>query len=228
MKSPKLAAVIFTYPKDYEAAGYAARALRNCGARVYLAIDSKDPKIHIDGGQVIRTHFPRGGNLNGIECMTGILDTLAAVQQEKDQWLLKVDSDTIVHSLAWLKVDPAFDLVGTGHDPAKNDGRTLYGCCYAIRPKGLEALRAKIVETGTKKTKCEDLMLGNAGEALGVLRRYILHEEGHMGPHLTRFSVDELMRRYQAICVQRTGKHSTARAEVVEKMAELYAHKWPE
>jgi hypothetical protein len=225
----KATAVIFTYPKDYEAAGIAARALRNCGVRVVMAIDGKDPAIHIDGAeQVVRTHFPRKGNLNGIDCMLGIIDTLAGQVREDDEWVLKVDSDTVVHSMKWLEDMPdGKGLVGTGHDPAKNDGRTLYGCCYAVRPQAMEALRAQVIQTGSRPTRAEDLMMGNAGEALGLLHRYVLHRGGHMGPWVAKLTVEEMMANYQVICVQRTGKHATSRQEVMEKMARIYATKWP-
>lgn len=228
MKTGKAAAVIFTWPKDYEMAGIAARALRNCGVRTYLAIDSKDPRVHIDGASLVSTNFPRGGNLNGMDCMVGIVDTLAAVAREEDDWVLKVDSDTLVHSLDWLwDVPTEATLAGTGHDPAKNDGRTLYGCCYAMRPSGIAALREQILHAGTRATKCEDLMIGNAGQALGVLHRYVLHKDKHMGPYLEKRTQPEMLERYQAICVQRTSRNPNARAEVVDKMNGLYSLKWP-
>jgi hypothetical protein len=221
-------AVIFTFPKDYEAAGIAARALRNCGCRVVLAIDGKDPMVHIDGAdRMVHTHFQRKGNLNGIDCMLGIIDTLAGQARDDDEWLLKVDSDTVVHSLEWLAVPNEKGLVGTGHAPEKNDGRTLYGCCYAMRPGVVGALREQVIKAGTRVTRAEDLMIGNAGEALGILHRYVLHQERHMGPWVEKYSLEEKLEKYQAICVQRTGRQATARQEVVKKMKQIYATKWP-
>lgn len=215
----KTTAVIFTYPPDFEIASLAASALRRLGVWVWLAIDSADGLPEIEGAGLIRTRFDRRGNLNGLDATLGILDCLAlAAAQDGAERVLKVDSDTLVRSLDWLEA--VEDVVGCGHDIPP--GQQLFGACYAIRPTVLPALRDRVAINGTARSRAEDVLIGNAAEELGSYRRHILHVSPFFAPYHEGKS-PEFHRAFSAICVQRTGKHATARKEVAAKMRALLA-----
>ena len=133
-----ISATIFSYPPDYLSTAYAARALRRCGVRVVVAIDRADPELVLDGCEVIRTSFPRRGNLNGKACVEGILATLEANARPEDQWALKVDADALPLRMGWLE-GRSEEMVGMCH-PGKH---LHYGFCYAIRRDALPALRER-------------------------------------------------------------------------------------
>jgi hypothetical protein len=120
--------VIFTHPPDYALAALSARALRKLGIRVVLAVDAADPLPAIEGvDTIVTTTFRRNGNLNGKACVQGILATLAAAA-DGDDYVLKLDSDTMLLGLGWLAghTAPAVGLF----DPSV---RIFYGACYALR-----------------------------------------------------------------------------------------------
>jgi hypothetical protein len=216
-------AVIFTHPPDYPSTAIAAEALRRLGARVWLAIDAKDPAPPLAGTGLVRTHFQRRGNLNGMEAAIGVLDTLSlCAAHDGAARVLKIDSDTLLMDLAWTDVPEA--VTGTGHDPT---GQTLYGAAYCIRPAELPALRAEVIRRGVEETSAEDLMIGRAALALGILRRYRLHADPVFAPHRPQISPARHAASFSAVCVQRTGKHPGARAEVAATMRRLLAARWP-
>ena len=125
-------ALIFTYPPDYVAAAIAARQAARTGVEPVLCIDSRDPELAVDGVRVLRTDFPRVGNLNGGACVRGILETMLA--EADGERILKLDSDTMLFGLDWLK-GRGEAVVGRS-----SPDRALYGFCYSIRRDALAAM----------------------------------------------------------------------------------------
>lgn len=147
-------AVIFTYPADYPLSAIAARALGKLGVKTFLAIDRKDPVPEIEGAEIIQTTFPRRGNLNGTDCIQGILRTLHECA-DGDDYVLKVDSDTVVRGLEWLRgrTEPA---VGLRHVEL----RCLYGACYALRVDRLREYRSFAAHMPYSRAVSEDVEIG--------------------------------------------------------------------
>lgn len=213
-------AVIFTHPPDYVAARYAAECLRRAGARPVLALDEHDPHLRVDGIDVIRTSFPRVGNLNGMDCVRGILQTLDE-QAGTGEYVLKVDSDTLVMSLDWLK-GRTETAVGMNEPTleGRRHGRALYGMCYALKVADLPELRAA---ARYEDRHCsEDIRMGELAAEVGTLWTW---RNRAKGTPFAAYSwrrgepVEWWKERYQALVFQRT--HGNGHREVAAKMKEF-------
>lgn len=149
-----MTAVIFTHPPDYALAAISARVLARQGVRPVLAIDRRDPVPEVEGALIHRTTFPRRGNLNGKDCVRGVLATLDRFADE-DDYVLKVDSDTLVLGLDWLKgrTEPA---VGLQHP----EMRFFFGAAYALRADRLPEYRAAAMLLPESRTLSEDVEIG--------------------------------------------------------------------
>lgn len=164
----KINAVVFTYEGDRELAVIAAAALLTLGCDVTLAWDRNAPQWALEQAPLAKhvvTTFPRGRNLTGPECVTGILDMYDSVAHGAD-WVMKVDSDTIVRR-AFIQRLELSTHDAEGAIVGCSDDRDWYGACYAIRPKCLPKLRTTL-NAGMLYPKCpEDLTifqgLGAAG-----------------------------------------------------------------
>lgn len=137
-----MTAVIFTHPPDYPKAAIAAASLRRLGVDTTWAIDANDPTDGIPPEiPVIRSSVPRNGNLRGPQWTAEQLAIMASVGSGHD-WVIKIDSDTVVGRLCWLKSAlPHHDLAGMF---LLHPGMTvprLYGGLYAIRPESITAAR---------------------------------------------------------------------------------------
>lgn len=98
--------VAFTYGPDAPLLALAARRIRALDpAAVIVAVDDPDsptpaetraPDILYREGA-----FPRGGNLNGLDCISGMLSTMSALMDEFDaDHVVKFDSDLWANNLA--------------------------------------------------------------------------------------------------------------------------------
>lgn len=151
-------AVIFTYPPDFAKAAIAARSLGKLGVKAFLAIDRKDPLPEIEGAEIIRTSFPRRGNLNGTDVIQGILRVLQECADDSD-YVLKVDSDTLVRGLNWLEghTEAAVGLYHPGQ-------RIFFGACYALRVDRLHEYRSIAAQMPFSKSVHEDIEIGGMME----------------------------------------------------------------
>lgn len=151
-------AVIYTWPPDYAAAALSARVLSSLGVRVHLAIDRSHPVPAVEGATIIRTSFPRNGNLNGKACVIGQLETMASLADD-DGYHLKVDSDALVMGLRWLDCRDE-DLVGVHHP----GGQSFYGFCYAVKGGSIPALLDAARAMPESRSCQEDIATGNLSE----------------------------------------------------------------
>ena len=209
-----MTAVIFTFPPDYLAACYAARALRGAGVRVVLAIDHADPVPAVEGCEVVQTGFDRRGNLNGKACVEGMLAVMETVSREEDEWVLKVDSDTLCFSTRWLEGREE-DAVGLWH-PGK---RGFFGLCYALRRASLSAFRERASELEDADEMPEDETIYALAET--VWRYDNRAEDRPMAAYTTErgWSAEEWRARREVIVVQRT--EDRGRRDVSNVMREL-------
>lgn len=125
-----MTAIIYTHPPDYVMAAIVARAWKRLGVRPVLAIDAADPRLVVDGVEVIRTAFDRQKNLNGREFILGHLRLMAELATGTHA--IKCDSDTLPLSLDFLG-DRSATVCGvwTGQ---------MQGCCYALRVADIPAM----------------------------------------------------------------------------------------
>ena len=150
----KIALCFFCYAKDAALLDCALRAVPHLRAAgdvvdVYVCDDVAAPLAEVPAGVYYRqTSFPRRGNLNGGECIAGMVKEYARIVAEGGyDWVVKVDCDTVVNDLEWLRgIDPGKVLqVGTSHEVAFNSGS-----CYAVSRLGAARMLAGL-KTSVKK-----------------------------------------------------------------------------
>jgi len=211
-----MTAVIFTWPPDYLMAALASRALRRSGVRVVLAIDRKDPLPAVEGCEVVVTDFPRNGNLNGKECVEGILRTLEEQSRPEDPWVLKVDSDALVTGVKWLegREEEAVGMFHPGH-------RGFFGFCYGIRRTALPGMRERAAQLKDDPGMYEDVTMG---ELARPAHRYQNLTEGcPMAAYgwKRQRTRDYWLTRYEIVVFQRV--EGITRRNITEKMKEFLA-----
>lgn len=156
---------IFTYAGDSNEAIACVRCARMAlpGAVVTVADDSAFPvpqdartALVAYGARYCQTSFPRHGNLNGPECVRGIISTLAGGAADNDI-IVKIDSDTALLSGAWIEGMPGASLdwysCGTG-------ARRFYGLCYAMSGKAARLANEALLHADLPENAPEDLTIG--------------------------------------------------------------------
>lgn len=162
---------IFTYAGDAQEAVACVRCARTAlpGALVTVADDSAFPvpeevrrAFLAYGARYKRTDFPRNGNLNGPECVRGIISTLAA-GAAPDDIVIKIDSDTVLLSGAWLREmeRDGLDWYSTGYglDHCEGAERGAYGNCYAMSGRAARLAAAALQERDLPPLAPEDLTI---------------------------------------------------------------------
>lgn len=131
--------VIPTYAADAELCACAAKSVGRLRGvcpedriRLVIADDAAAPldTLPAEADARLTTDFPRRGNLNGVGCVRGLLATYVAAALPDDDWVLKLDSDTYLCHLEWLRGRTVGCVYsGTGVGPK------IFGSCYALTPK---------------------------------------------------------------------------------------------
>lgn len=171
-----VALCFFTYSEDAPLLDYALQAVPRLRAQghavhVYVIDDARSPlAMPPVGCRYWRSEWARGGNLNGAECICGMVDEYNAIfNMGLYEWILKVDCDTFVNSLDWLdgisSQETAF--AGTIH---VNDHCS--GACYAVSRNGAEWLQERLQEPSwvgaAQRGYCEDKVLYNMCKLSGM------------------------------------------------------------
>lgn len=138
---------VFCYREDRLCLPVCMKQIRRVDpeARFWLFDDGRDPLDEGDvpvGDEVTYevTWFNRNGNLNGLECMRGMLGCMYRIPG--DGVVVKIDADTLLMSDGWIERGLADGKMGGGVQCMV--GLAWSGCCYwltkrAIR-EGLELL----------------------------------------------------------------------------------------
>lgn len=99
---------IYCYKEDYKCLELCVGQIRKVDpdCRIYLFDDGKAPLAKKDipkGGDVFykKTYFQRNGNLNGLECVRGMLSCMQDIPG-KDP-IIKVDADTLIMSISEIR-----------------------------------------------------------------------------------------------------------------------------
>ncbi len=154
-------AVIFTHPPDYAKAAMATLAAKRCGLNVTWVIDQADTAEGIPPSiPIVRSVSNRNGNLRGLEWISEQLAIMASVGAGHE-WLIKIDSDTLIDRLDWL--ESAADhhhLVGTFIGHGEPLPPRLFGGCYAIRSNQIERTRQRVGAMTIGPCENEDRIIG--------------------------------------------------------------------
>lgn len=156
---------IFTYAGDAQEAVACVRCARTAlpGALVTVADDSAFPvpeearnAFLAYGARYRRTNFPRNGNLNGPECVKGIISTLAGGVAD-DDIVVKIDSDTALLSGGWIE-----SMSGAGLDwyCCGTGARRFYGLCYAMSGRVARLAADALQHENLPENAPEDLTIG--------------------------------------------------------------------
>lgn len=144
----KIAIVFFTYDKDAGLLNQALRGVKRLRAKytdwqidAYICDDANHPLEDVSTEWLRQqTTFDRQGNLNGIDCIRGMLAVHAEIfAQGGYDWVVKTDSDTYINNLDWLMgIDKdRVAQVGTHHINDFNSGS-----CYAFSEAGVRSMLA--------------------------------------------------------------------------------------
>lgn len=175
-----IALVFFTYEADAPLLSLAVQAAPRLRAQghevtVYVFDEAEHPLATVpEGVQYVRTTFDRCGNLNGLECITGMAAIFAELST-KHTWIVKADCDTFVNHLRWLEgIDPAtVPMVGTVYV-----NKHASGACYAISghaaPQFVAMLGTPIWQGRADRCHCEDRFFWNA--ALHGIGGNVVHD----------------------------------------------------
>lgn len=158
----KVAIVFFSYRDDAVLLGYALQAVRRLRERGYevdafVRDDAAAPLVEVPAGCDYKlTSFKRCRNLNGCECVAGMLSEYAAIVDGGGyDWVVKADCDTYINDLEWLRVGDGVIHVGTSHV----DGYCS-GSCYALSRDGVARLvdymADEVVRKRVQRAWCED------------------------------------------------------------------------
>lgn len=107
--------------------------------------------------------FPRRGNLNGQECILGILHEFKKSLKRKKDIAVKLDCDTLILGTDWLqKFIADKNALITGAD----DRGCVYGMCYALKPALVDALIELFTRCPVGERAQEDIYLGSRARLL--------------------------------------------------------------
>lgn len=160
----KIAILYFTYKNDWELLEQSLKALPMVEKRmedeleVFVVDESCNPLPKIpDGVNYSQSCFDRQKNLNGVECVEGMLTIYKSILEQGFDWLIKIDCDTVLNSIEWLrdKNNKLISQVGTSHKMPYNSGS-----CYAVSLAGINAMLDRLQDPITKiradKSRMED------------------------------------------------------------------------
>lgn len=181
--------VIFTYGEDAWMVGQCIRALRKLGANrknIFIYDDAAHPLPYPPKNvQYSQTHFNRHGNLNGRECVEGELFCMMEAAKKSDAHVIvKVDSDVIINSLAWIE---NLDFMGSHIGFHIGEGkRHLSGCAYSLPSWSILPMLKKLHSTPLSDSIGESIAISHLAKSIGLSQE--AYECNSSNPDLWRAS----------------------------------------
>lgn len=144
-----IAFILFTHGADADCLRESVTSIRTAyrGAPVAIFDDHRCRVSPVPRCEMLGvTAFNRRGNLNGRECLLGMLACMSRVAAKTGaKWICKVDSDTILNRQPNRPLDSYLDgyaLAGSGVHAA-----SVLGPCYAVRASALPDLTLAALST---------------------------------------------------------------------------------
>lgn len=114
-------------------------------ASICLAVDPSSPINKDDipehcraAVHIYETHYPRQGNLNGMKCIKGQLETMLCYLESPHavpgSMIVKMDCDVVLQRLNWI--DPTADYCGA----ERSETFAPCGCCYALSYRAITSI----------------------------------------------------------------------------------------
>jgi hypothetical protein len=181
-------AVTFTYSGGAQRLPWWVRGIRQAGFCPVVCHDGNDPLpghvlgwLEAEGVEVVKSTWPRRGNLNGTDTAARICGELAAVAARHDApYVLKVDDDTYIADpevFTCVQQAAAVGLLWPG-DPRGG----AYGMAYALRSDTAAEIAEHFDRLPVDVAAPEDLAIWAAAKALagpaGVMAWEFDIEEG--------------------------------------------------
>lgn len=138
---------IFTYSGDEELVQLCVQRLRETDstAVVYLADDDRAPMRRVPNDcHRVTTRFPRGGSLNGMGAVLGVLDSLCwCMQHAGASYIVKLDADTMLCRVEWLQEHPEAEYLACEKLEAFRPAGNCYRITYEAARAALEYLQGR-------------------------------------------------------------------------------------
>ena len=152
---------IFCYREDHQCLGLCLEQIRSIdrAAQFYLFDDAAKPLFpaQVPAGNDISykiTYFARRGNLNGLECVRGMLGCMLDIPG--DDPVIKIDADTLL-------MDPA-EIIRSLKDRGKVAGGmqcsvplAWAGCCYWLTRPAIKAALELLARRECRKTPVRNI-----------------------------------------------------------------------
>ncbi|MBQ4593018.1 MAG: hypothetical protein IJA81_00135 [Akkermansia sp.] len=138
---------IFTYSEDEQLVQLCVQRLREAdrAAVVYLADDARAPMRRVPNDcHRVTTRFPRGGSLNGMGAVLGVLDSLCwCMQHAGASYIVKLDADTMLCHVEWLQEHPEAEYLACEKLEAFRPAGNCYRITYEAARAALEYLQGR-------------------------------------------------------------------------------------
>ena len=223
----KIAICFFSYEKDAELLNVALRGVKRLREKnpddvfdVMVCDDAAAPMGRDavpDWVEYVQTDFDRRGNLNGLECVQGMLQVYAGlVERGGYDWVIKMDSDTYINSLEWLREVDARSTAHVGTCYREDYGS---GSCYALSAAGIAGLQVLMAEEAVQRrvdiAKCEDRVFCRLSRMTGLAVDCRCNEQNEIVPRMlyqdwlvAEFAPLELLAGAAAVCFKRCMWHT--------------------
>lgn len=190
-KPLKFCFVYFSYRYDAYLLGQSIRALRMLPRRlanksnIFVFDDAQNALPYApNASRYNLTHFKRNGNLNGTECVDGMLFCmLEAARLSGADVIIKIDSDIILNNLNWIKdFNPlqshiGFQIQGQSH---------VSGCCYSLPSSALVPMLKSLRNESKSPNIPESILMTNLSQKVGLDK--VLHVCDSSNPDLWKAS----------------------------------------
>lgn len=178
-KPLKFCFVYFSYRYDAYLLGQSLRSLRMLPKRlanksnIFVYDDAQNALPYAPNAcRYNLTHFNRNGNLNGTECVDGMLFCmLEAAKKTNADVIIKIDSDIIINNMDWVKdFNPlqshiGFQIQGQSH---------VSGCCYSLPSSALVRMLKALKNEPISKDIPESILITRLSQKVGLDK--VLHE----------------------------------------------------
>lgn len=162
----KIIVHLFTFKEDYDLVLENLLCTKQALPDAHLVvIDDGNSPCHEEirrqaeeiGAEWRISSWPRGGNLRGKPCITGILSEMIASSQNENDVLVKINADTcLLNATTLLEFASSPKIMwGSGHMDTR-----IYGCAYALKSFAAKKTLEYVETLELEKDAPEDVIIG--------------------------------------------------------------------